>query len=139
MKPTFFDDDGKQVPGPLFGKDVEGVTAPSVTGLYREARFCMTVSAYTAAALCARKMLMNVAVAKGAKAGDSFRSYVEFLADKRLIPEEAKEWVKRIKDSGNDVNHSIDLVEERDAERLLTYVEMLLKLVYEFPARLKES
>ncbi len=98
----------------------------------------MTVSAYTAAALCARKMLMNVAVAQGAKERESFKSYVGFLVEKKLIPENAKDWVERIKDSGNEANHTIDVVGQRDAERLITYVEMLLKLIYEFPARLSE-
>jgi hypothetical protein len=98
----------------------------------------MSVAAHTAAALCARKMLMNVAVAKGAKEGETFRSYVEFLADRRLIPEEAKGWAGRLKDRGNEANHSIEIVPKREAERLITYLEMLLKLVYEFPSRLEE-
>ncbi len=34
---------------------------------------------------------------------------------------------------GNEATHEITLMEEKDATELLTFTEMLLKIIYEFP------
>jgi len=47
----------------------------------------MSSQSYTPAVLACRKILMNVAVSLGAKAGDPFVSYVQFLADRALFPQ----------------------------------------------------
>src|SRR4051812_20867745 len=51
-KPTFFLGD-VQVPGVAFGKEVGHLPA-DVAGVYREARNCMSVNAFTAAVLACR-------------------------------------------------------------------------------------
>jgi len=79
-RPTFIDDDNVQYPGSLFGDSVKDVSDVSVDRIYAEARRAYSASAYTGSVLCCRKLLMHIAVAKGAKAGDSFASYVEFYA-----------------------------------------------------------
>src|SRR5437899_4792024 len=66
-KPTYFNRD-TPTPGALFGNQVAGVPT-DVSDLYNEARRCMTVSAFTSAVLASRKILMNLAVGKGATAG----------------------------------------------------------------------
>jgi hypothetical protein len=71
-KPTFFERDGKQTPGPAFGGHVEHVPSKEVEALYDESRNCMKVNAYTAAVMCCRKLLINVAVSEGAKEGLKF-------------------------------------------------------------------
>ena len=45
----------------------------------------MSSQAYTPAVLACRKILMNVAVSLKAKAGESFVSYVEFLAQSGIF------------------------------------------------------
>jgi hypothetical protein len=78
---------------------------------------------------------MHIAVQKGAKAGDSFVSYVEYLASKGYAPPDAKTWVDYIRQKGNEANHEIKVMSEQDAQPLIAFVEMLLKLIYEFPQK----
>jgi len=53
-----------------------------VASLHAEARSCVTVNAFTSAVLTCRKLLMHLAVEKGAPEGKSFLEYVEYLSDK---------------------------------------------------------
>jgi hypothetical protein len=122
------------VPGVAFGADVNHLPA-DVAGLYREARNCMVVSAFTASVLATRKLLMNVAVSQGAAPNGSFQSYVDFLATKGYVPPTAKGWVDHIRVKGNEATHEIPPITEPDAKDLLTFMEMILKLVFEFPNR----
>jgi hypothetical protein len=89
--PTFFDPRGKQTPGIIFGNPVSEINDQSVESLYDEARITTGSGCYTAAVLCCRKLLMHIAVSKGANEGDSFINYVQFLADNNYIPPDAKD------------------------------------------------
>lgn len=133
--PTFFGWDGKQHPGSVFGDTVQGVDDQDVSNLYDEARNCMKVGAYTSSVLCCRKLLMHIAVSKGAKEGDTFLKYVEYLA-KNYVAHESKFWVDHIRSKGNDANHEIKIMTKDDAETLLTFSSVLLKIIYEFPSKL---
>jgi hypothetical protein len=135
--PSFFDRNGKQTPGVTFGNPVKGLPNESIKQLYDEARKSTGCGAFTAAVLCCRKLLMHIAVSKGAAQGDTFINYVQFLADKNFIPPDAKEWVDHIRTKGNEANHEITIMGQRDAEELLIFVEMLLKVIFEFPAAIK--
>jgi hypothetical protein len=135
---TFFDPAGKQFPGVPFGDPVQDVDEASVAELYEEARRTTAASCYTAAVLCCRKLLMHVAVSKGAAAGQSFVAYVEHLAANNFIPPDAKPWVDHIRKRSNEANHEIVLMKKEDAEELVTFTEMLLKVIYEFPAAMKK-
>lgn len=128
----------EQTPGVAFGEDVHHLPA-DVMGLYTEARKCMSVSSYTAAVLTCRKILMNVAVSKSAKEGEAFIDYVTFLADNHYVPPGGKGWVDHIRKKGNEANHEIKLMSRNDAEELISFIEMLLKFVYEFPARIQPA
>ena len=77
---------------------------------------------------------MHLAVAKGAKEGDSFKSYVEYLAAKNHVPSDCKPWVEQIKDIGNEANHEVKMMKKEDAENLVLFCEMLLKILFEYPA-----
>ena len=77
-RPTYFECE-RQFPGVSFGGEVKNV--PSEVGaLYDEARKCTAASAYTAAVLSARKILMNIAVNQGADEGKTFVEYVQYLS-----------------------------------------------------------
>jgi hypothetical protein len=93
----------------------------------------MHIEAYTAAVLVGRKLLMNIAVSRGAKAGESFQSYVNHLAESGIVTNGMTEWVNEIRELGNDANHEIAVMTRDQAEGLLTFVAMLLKVVYEYP------
>lgn len=138
-KPTYLDKDGKQYPGVAFGDAVDGINDESVNSLYEEARDCASVNAYTATAMACRKILMNIAVAKGAKENLKFVQYVQYLADNNFVPPDGKDWVEHIKNKGNDANHKIEIVSKEDAEELLYFTEMLLTFIYAVPARFKKK
>ncbi len=131
--PTYFDH-GEQIPAPAFGDEVAALP-PDVKVLYNEARVCMMVNAHTAAVMACRKLLMNVAVEKGAPEGESYKQYVDYLDNQGYVPPGSKDWVDRIRDKGNDANHEIVAMSRSDAEELITFVEMLLKIIYEFPSK----
>jgi DNA-directed RNA polymerase subunit RPC12/RpoP len=134
--PTYFNTEKVQFPGPPFGNDVLSLPA-GVAALYSEARSCMTVNSFTASVLTCRKLLMHIAVEKKAKEGQPFLQYVEYLADKGYVPPDGKGWVDHIRQKGNEANHEIKIMSLGDATDLITFSEMLLKFVYEFPARVQ--
>ena len=124
--------EGRQYPGGRAGNPVPDLPEP-VGGAYQEARDCMGASAYTAASLMCRKILMNVAHDQGAKEGLGFVEYVEYLADKHFIPPNASGWVDLIRQKGNEATHEIKPINKTEATQLLTLTEMMLKIIYEFP------
>jgi hypothetical protein len=132
-KPTFFDGDQKQYPGAPFGNPVASLPK-DVEALYIEARSAMTVNSFTSVVLTCRKILMHIAVEKGAPEGQTFKQYVQHLADEGYVPPGGEGWVDHIRDKGNDANHEIILMSQPDAGQLMAFLEMLLKFVYEFPA-----
>lgn len=131
---TFFDESDRQYPGVAPGNEVEHLPE-ALDSLYREARSCCSVSAFTASVLASRKMLMNIAVEQGAGEDLRFIEYVEHLAENGFIPPNGRTWVDHIRRKGNEATHEIALMTQADAEELVVFVEMLLKFVYEFPAR----
>lgn len=78
---------------------------------------------------------MNIAVSLGAKAGEPFVSYVEYLASAGYVPPNGKAWVDHIRKKGNDATHEIVIMQQQDAQDLLLFSEMLLKFIYEFPKK----
>ncbi len=141
-KPTYFFDDATgrhQTPGIIFGDDVEHINDEKVKHLYQEARKCTSNNSFTAAVLCCRKLLMHIAVAKGAKENLKFIEYVDYLADNKHITEDAKDWVDHIRQKGNEATHEVVIMNQEDAEDLICFSGMLLRLIYEFPAKLKKD
>ncbi len=132
--PTFFGT-RTQIPGARPGEGVSGIDDIDVEHLYNEIRDSYSQNAFTATVLGCRKLLMHIAVSKGAIAGESFLSYVEFLSTENYIPRDAKGWVDEIREIGNEANHEIVIMTENQAKDLLSFVSMLMKLVYEFPKK----
>ena len=126
---------GIQIPGPRPGEDVSGIEDSGVNTLYKEARDAYSQNAFTATILCCRKLLMHIAVSKGADAGKQFIEYVEFLSSENYIPRDAKGWVDQIRKRGNEANHEIAIGTKEQANDLMSFLTMLLKLVYEFPSK----
>ena len=94
-------------------------------------------AAFTASVLASRTLLMHMAVEKGAKEGETFVEYIEFLAAKNYVPPGSEDWVDHIRKKGNDATHKIVLMTADDAEDLITFSAMLLRIIYEFPNRVK--
>ena len=137
-RPTFFDKSSdKQIPGVSPGNKVDSVPS-DLHSLYDEARKCCGIGAYTSAVLACRKMLMNISVAHNAEEGKAFAFYVDFLGKNGYIPPNGKGWVDHIRNKGNEATHEIMMMNSADANDLITFVEMLLKFIYEFPAKVPQ-
>ncbi len=121
-------------PSSSFGENVEGLP-PEVQALYDEARGSMSVSAYTGAVLLCRKILMHVAVEMKADENLKFIEYVQYLADNHYVPPNAKGWVDHIRTKVNEATHEIVQMSQSEAEQLISFTEILLKLIYELPQR----
>lgn len=132
-QPTYFDAANKQYPAPKLGNPVNEAPQDLVL-LYDEARKAASVGAYTAAVMCCRKLLMNIAVTEGAEEGKNYHFYVNYLEDNRYLPPNSKDWVDAIRLLGNEANHEIEPKNQTDALLAVTFAEMLLKFIYEFPA-----
>lgn len=133
-KPSYFEEK-EQMPGVRFGETVEYLPG-DVDKLYEQARSCSAAGAYTPAVLACRKLLMHIAVERGATPGRNFVEYVEHLAASGYVPPDGKGWVDYIRKKGNEANHEIALMTRDDAERLLTFAGMLMKFIYEFPKKI---
>ena len=131
--PSFFAPNGKRYPTPALGNSVQHVPT-DLDALYGEARRATSQSCYTAAVLVCRKMLMNIAVNQKAKEGLKFIEYVDYLAQNGFVPPNGKHWVDHIRKKGNEATHEIAIMGEQDAKELLSFIEMLLRFIYEFPS-----
>lgn len=134
-RPTFIDENGNQTPQKTFGKSVPHITDTDIQALYKEARACYSADAFTASAMVCRKLLMNLAVSKGAKENQSFKQYVDYLETNNFIPNGTKDWVDAIRTQGNEATHEISISTQEQAEEILSFAEMLLRLIYEFPSK----
>ena len=133
--PSYFDSHDGQTPSPLLGNRVEKLP-PELEKIYDEARGCTRAKAYTACVLLCRKLLMHIAVEEGASPGDNFIKYIDFLVEKEYVSPRSKIWVDQIRQKGNEANHEIRFMTKDEAMDLLSFSEMLLKTIYEFPARI---
>jgi hypothetical protein len=68
--------------------------------------------------------------------GEHFIVYVNFIEAQHLVPPGSKPWLDHIREKGNGATHEIPSVTRPEAEELLTFVEMLLKFVFELPAQM---
>lgn len=91
----------------------------------------MSASAFTGAELLCRKILMNIAVEKGAAVGGTFASYLDYLEDQRYITPGMKSWVDLIRRHGNLATHELEPPERSRAEATLVFTAELLRIIYE--------
>ena len=130
--PTFFDVREVQWPGPKAGLPISNLPA-DVEPIYEEARASTAANAFTGAVMLCRKILMHIAVGKGADKNKTFQQYVKWLIDQRYAPRGAEEWLDYIRDRGNEANHEIVVMNKEDAIGVLGFTEALLRGVYELP------
>jgi hypothetical protein len=130
-RPTFIYNDQTTPSAPL-GSPVNKLPK-DIGEVYNEIRQATSVASYTAAVLAARKLLMHIAVEKGAETDKSFVDYVNYLDQNHYTPPNSKGWVDKIRQLGNEANHDIVIMSRQQAQLILIFLEMLLKFIYEFP------
>ena len=112
------------------GPDIQGL--PSDLGaIYDETRRCMAAKCFTAAELLCRKILMHVAVEKGAGEGESFVHYLSFLESNGHVAPQMRRWLDLIRKHGNQATHEIAAPDAPRAEGTVLFTVELLRLVYE--------
>lgn len=129
--PTFIYKD-VQVPGSNFGEEV--YSAPiKVIEIYNEARRSYSIGAFTGVILLCRVLLNHIAVSLGAMDGKTFAFYVNFLSENHYIPQGSDKWIDSIRKLGNIANHDLAINTRVEAETIIKFCEMLLKITYEYP------
>lgn len=112
---------------------------------WEEVRSVLSVSAWTAAVMLCRKIILHVAVAHGLPEKDgsnrapNFDKAVSHLLSVGLITPPMKPWVDHIRKVGNEANHDLPATAEDSAMRVATFTEQLLILAYEMPAVMDET
>lgn len=91
----------------------------------------MSINAFTAAELICRKILMHVAVDKGAKEGEPFNAYLGALESQGYITPPMKKWVDLIRKHGNDSTHKLESPDKARAESTVMFTAELLRIIYE--------
>lgn len=124
----------EQVPGPMVGRTVTGITDTKVEKLYDEARKALASGAPSAAVLVCRKLLMHIAVEQGAEEDKGFTYYATYLSDQHIVGAPFAGVVAHIKDQGNKENHELEVSSPDEATGLLKLVEFVLASIYELPA-----
>ena len=126
------------LPGELIGEEVSGLPE-MVRQLYQETRQCTTVSAYTASLSLARILLIHIAIERGADEGSTFQQCVNYLQSNFLPPKTDNGWVDQIRKMGNEVTHDFKVAKKIEAQNIILFLEFLLKILYELPAKIKKG
>ncbi|MCR6473145.1 DUF4145 domain-containing protein [Bacillus safensis] len=139
-RPTYFElkNGWIQIPSPRYGNHMEHLPK-EIEQVYIEIRDCMSHKLYTAGVLLARKLLMNIAVDSGAKEGEGFVVYVDYLQNEGIIPKKGKGWVDAIRKAGNIATHKIPSIDQKLAEEIVTFLEFLLRITYEMPGKMAKT
>ncbi len=104
-----------------------------VETLYNEMRDAYSVQSYTCCVISGRTLLANVAVEEGAEENKSFKHYVDYLVDKYLPATKNKPWLDKVRELGNDSAHKMIIADKEQAKISLTFINAILKNIYEFP------
>ena len=134
-EPNYFDEDRSiRIPNEKYGSEVDGVTDKDLYSLYNETRNCYQNSCYNASIMISRKIISHIAVVEGADEKKNFQYYIDYLDSKGFIPPNGKPWVDQIRIIGNEANHEISLKTQEECKKLIKFIEMLLKFIFEFPS-----
>lgn len=129
-RPSFYED-GKMTPGSKYGQHIDNLPE-TVKSIYEEARSSYEVGAFTGVILICRKILANIAINFGAKDGLNFVEYVDYLIENGYVNEKSRPWVDEIRKEGNRATHNQTSKNQKDAEKILDFVEMLLLINFKF-------
>jgi hypothetical protein len=139
--PTYFwnilGEESVQTPAEPLGRPVEALP-DGVKDIYAEARLAASSKAFTGCVLLCRTLLTHVAEEKGANVKGTFQEHIEHLISCGALPAHSKAWVDQIRQHGNRATHQLELATPTMALEMLTFSEMVLKLIYEFPSKLPQ-
>ena len=121
-----------QIPG-IF--PVPGVRClpEQINEVYNEARTCISQECYTSTAMLCRKIIMYVAVDKGADHNKNFAYYVDYKKRNHFVPPNSDSWIDPIREKGNEATHEIEPISASEAKGILTFTYYMLLFIYEMP------
>ncbi|PRS46405.1 DUF4145 domain-containing protein [Bacillus sp. MZGC1] len=131
QSPTYMSRNKIQYPVKNIMNDIKHLP-DNLQELYKEVCDSFSVHAYTGASILARKMIMNIAIEKKAEENKKFVEYVEFLVTNAIVPQSTKKWLDLIRKNGNDAAHKTHKASKEDTEKIIKFLEILLRSVYEF-------
>lgn len=131
QSPTYISRNQIQYPVKNIMKDIKHLP-DDVQDLYKEVCDSFSVHAYTGASILARKMIMNIAMEKQAEKDKKFVEYVEFLVKESVVPKSTKKWLDLIRKNGNEAAHEPQKSSAEETEKIINFLEILLRSVYEF-------
>ena len=118
----------------LLVPQVEGLPS-DICQVYDEARKSFAVEAYTGCELLCRKILMSVAVDRGAAEDKRFEHYVDYLKDNGHITASLKDMTDIIRRNGNQSTHKIGQTDPKQAEYTLNFTAQVLRSIYEIESQ----
>lgn len=114
-----------------FGKNINKLPE-QVSLIYNEIRECYSIGAFTSIGLLGRKLLMHIAVQEGAEEDKKFIYYVNYLNDNGYVPKKSKHLLEFLRSQGNDANHEVIVLPKEDAEKIISFIELILTFIYEY-------
>lgn len=129
--PIILDDKQKQILLPLPGKQIKKLPK-NIGVVYSEIRKCMQVGCFNGAIMLMRKLIMHIAVEEGASEGKKFIEYIDYLCDNNVVPPKSRNKADSVRTLGNDANHKIEDRTQEEAQNCFEFIELLLKVNYEF-------
>lgn len=129
--PIILDDKGKQPLLPLQGEEIRHLPK-SIDQIYSEIRKSMQSGCFNGATMLMRKLIMHISVEEGAKEGKNFTEYIDFLCENHTTPPKSKNKADSVRTLGNDTNHKIENRTREEAQNCFEFIELLLKVNYEF-------
>ena len=129
--PLIIDDEKKQVLLPLPGKEISKIPI-NLEVIYSEIRKCMQSGCFNGAIMLMRKLIMHIAIEEGDKDGKNFEQYIDFLCSNGIVPKKSKKKADSVRKLGNSANHKIEHRTQEEAQNCFEFIELLLKVNYEF-------
>lgn len=77
---------------------------------------------------------MHIATDLGADTNLRFVQYVNYLNEHHYAGARSDQWVDQIRQFGNQANHEIRINTKEEAQRIIKFCEMILRLNYEYPS-----
>lgn len=114
------DNAGATSPAPLLGDAVEGLPA-EIEAACREARATAGLSAHTSCELMRRKILVHVAVDKGADEGKSFVEYLTGIEQSGYATPPMRPWLDLIRQYGNESTYRLATASRERALNTLAF------------------
>jgi hypothetical protein len=129
--PVLIDDKKNEVLLPLPGIEIKNIPE-NLKLVYNEIRKCMQNNCINGAIMLMRKLIMHIAVEEGDIEGRKFEQYVDFLCTSGIVPKKSKNKADSVRTLGNSTNHEIENRSLEEAQNCFEFIELLLKVNYEF-------